>query len=434
MGLISAAVSAAAGALGDQWRDYFYCEALDANTLVRRGRKKNGKSSSSEVISNGSVIAVNEGQCMMIVDNGAIAEFTAQPGEFVFDSSTEPSIFYGELDENLKKSWESFKRRFSFGGTPAKDMRVYYFNLKDITGNKYGTANPVPFRVVDTNIGLDVDISLRCFGEFSFRITDPMLLYKNVCGNVADSYTKDQLEGQLRTELLTCLQPAFAKLSAMGIRYSTIPAHTADLAQIMNEYLSERWGGHYGIRIQEIGMNSIKASEEDEKMIKELQKNAVFKDPTMAAAHLVNAQAAAMQNAASNSSAGPVMAFAGMNAASGQTGFSAQNLYQMGQTQTSSAAPSDAWKCPACGAEGNTGKFCAECGASKPAASEDDYWVCSCGAKNKGKFCSECGSPRPASGIKYKCSKCGWEPEDPAHPPKFCPECGDPFNDGDLES
>ena len=431
MGLISSITSAAKGVFSDQWRDYYYCDSMDEDTLVKRGVKKNGKKSGdSEIISNGSIIVVNEGQCMMLVDQGAIAEFTAEAGEFIYDSSSEPSIFYGQLDQTIKKTWESFKRRVGFGGKVSKEQRVYYFNIKDITGNKYGTAQPVPFRVVDTNIGLDMDISVRCFGEYSFRITDPILFYKNVCGNVTTTYTKDQLQNQLRSELLTALQPSFAKLSEMGIRYSILPAHTAELCDVLNEFLSDRWGGHYGIRIQEIGMNSIKASDEDEAMLKELQKNAVFKDPTMAAAHLVNAQAQAMQSAASNTGTGAMMAFAGMNAAAGTTGYTAQDLFQMGREkqQAAAAAPTAApkaegWKCKSCGAEGNTGKFCAECGQPKPV--EPVAWVCECGATNTGKFCTECGKPKPApKASKYRCPSCGWTKEDAEKPVRFCPECG----------
>ena len=407
MGLLSAVGSSAKGVFSEQWRDYFYCDSMDEDTLVQIAGKKNGKKSKdkdSSIISNGSIIAVNEGQAMIVVDNGAIAEFSAEAGEFIYDESSEPSIFYGSLGQNIKKTWESFKRRVGFGGTAAKDQRVYYFNIKNIPGNKYGTAQPVPFRVVDKNIGLDVDISVRCFGEFTIRIIDPILFYKNVSGNVTLNYKKDQLSSQLRSELLTALQPSFAKLSEMGIRYSNLPAHTAELCDVLNEYLSERWGGQYGIRIQEIGMNSVKASAEDEAMIKELQKTAVFKDPTMAAAHLVGAQAQAMQSAASNTGTGAMMAFAGMNAAANTTGFNADTLYQMGQASAAQqqAAPTKAtWKCTACGHEGNTGKFCSECGTPKPAPAEQ--WTCSC----------------------------GWESEDPANPPKFCPNCGDPFDASD---
>ena len=454
MGLISMASASAKNVIKEQFRDYFYCDAMSSQVLAQRGHKRPAKSqgfklfsggsqnADTNIISSGSIIAVNEGQCMLIVDQGAIVECSAQAGEFVFDSSTEPSLLYGDLGEQIKKTWEAFKKNFSFGGIAPKDQRIYFINTKDIVGNKYGTPSPVPFRVVDKNIGLDVDISVRCFGEYSFRIVDPILFYKNICGNVKETYTADQLSGQLRTELLTCLQPAFAKLSAMGLRYSVLPGHTADLATVMNEFLSDRWGGHYGIRIQEIGVNSIKASEEDEAMLKELQKNAVFKDPTMAAAHLVNAQASAMQSAASNQNAGSVMAFAGMNAAAANGGFNANSLYQMGSAaaQAKTEETPGSWTCTKCGASGNTGKYCAQCGAAKeqtpaPAAKEnskEDFWPCSCGTKNKGRFCTECGSPKPAGLPQYRCDKCGWEPEDPTHPPKFCPQCGDPFGDEDI--
>ena len=305
-------------------------------------------------------------------------------------------------------------------------------------GNKYGTANPVPFRVVDENIGLDIDISIRCNGEYSYKITDPLLFYTNVCGNVTEDYEKKELEGQLRTELMTALQPAFAKISAMGVRYSAIPAHTMELADALNEVLSDKWAQLRGIEIVSFGINTMKASEEDEAMIKELQRSAVLRNPNMAAATLVGAQAEAMKAAASNTSTGPMMAFAGMNMATQAGGMNAQQLVQMGAAQATApqsqpapaAAPAQTagWTC-SCGKTGNTGKFCSECGAPQPVA---EGWTCSCGAVNKGKFCSECGAKKPAGEPLYKCDKCGWEPEDPKNPPKFCPECGDPFDDSDI--
>lgn len=198
MGLIKAALGSLGGVLADQWRECFYCDSLSSDILVAKGRKQNSDRSSNtkgsdNIITNGSVVIVNEGQCMMIVDQGAIVEFTAEPGEFTWNASSEPSIFYGGLGQGIKGSWETFKRRFTFGGDTGKDQRVYYFNLKEIISNKYGTTNPVPFRVVDRNIGLDVDIAIRCNGEYSYKITDPMLFYKNVCGNVADVYSRDQI-------------------------------------------------------------------------------------------------------------------------------------------------------------------------------------------------------------------------------------------------
>jgi membrane protease subunit (stomatin/prohibitin family) len=448
MGILKVGVGAAKSVLADQWREYFYCSSLDADVLVKKGENRKSQRSyntkgSDNIISNGSIIAVNEGQCMMIVDQGAVVEVCAEAGEFVYDSSSEPSIFYGGLGKGILASFKQFGKRVTMGGDTGKDQRVYFFNTKEIIGNKYGTANPVPFRVVDQNVGLDIDISIRCHGEYAYKIADPILFYKNVCGNVEDEYTRDKIDSQLKSELLTALQPAFAKISDMGIRYSALPGHADDLANVLNEILSEKWGGHYGIRISTVGVSSVKAPEEDEKMIKELQRNAAFRNPTMAAAHMVSAQAEAMKSAAANESTGPMMAFAGMNMAANAGGMNAADLFAMGQQQAASGqaqqpaspakaqAPSAAgtWNC-SCGAQGNTGKFCVECGKPKPA--EDTSWTCSCGARNKGKFCSECGSPKPAGIPQYKCDKCGWEPEDPHHPPKFCPECGDPFDDGDI--
>lgn len=453
MGLIKAVKSAVGGVVADQWLEYFYCDSLDSDVLVTKGHKRQqgrgagNNKGEDNIISNGSVIAVNEGQCMIIVDQGKVVEFCAEAGEFKYDTSTEPSLFCGSLGENIKKTFSTIGKRFTFGGETAKDQRVYFFNTKEIMGNKYGTANPVPFRVVDENIGLDIDISIRCNGEYSYHIVDPILFYTNVCGNVVDDYERSEIDSQLKTELMTALQPAFAKISAMGIRYSAVPAHTMELADALNEVLSEKWAQLRGLEIVSFGINTMKASEEDEAMIKELQKSAVLRNPNMAAATLVGAQAEAMKSAAANTSTGPMMAFAGMNMANMAGGMNAQNLFAMGAQQQAApqqaapqqAAPQQAapqaaapagWTC-SCGRTGNTGKFCAECGSPKPA--EEAGWTCSCGAVNKGKFCSECGAKKPAGAPLYKCDKCGWEPEDPKNPPKFCPECGDPFDDNDIQ-
>ena len=443
MGLIKAALGAAGGVMADQWKEYFYCESIPENVMAVKGlHRVSGRSSnykgSENIISNGSVVAVADGQCMIIVDQGKVTELCAEPGEFVYDSSTEPTIFSGELGTSILDTFRNIGKRFTFGGEPPKDQRVYYFNTKELIGNKYGTPSPVPFRVVDQRAGIDIDIAIRCFGEYSYRICDPILFYTNVCGNVGEDYPRDRLDGQLKTELLTALQPAFAKISDMGIRYSALPGHTMELAEALNEVLSGKWRNLRGLEIVSFGVSSVKASEEDEQMIKELQRNAAFMDPTRAAAHLVGAQASAMQAAAANQGAGPAMAFMGMNIAGQMGGMNAQNLYQMGaqqqaaQQQAAQPAPAApaGWTC-ACGQTGVTGNFCPECGTKKPEA-QVDGWTCSCGAVNKGKFCAECGKPKPAGVPQYKCDKCGWEPADPAHPPKFCPECGDPFDDGDL--
>lgn len=444
MGLIKAAADAIGSMMADQWREYFYCDSLSNDILVIKGQKKvtSGRNSNTKgidnIISNGSIVAVNEGQCMIIVDQGEIVEFCAEAGQFVYDSSTEPSLFYGSLGENVKKSFSTIGKRFTFGGNTAKDQRVYYFNIKEIMSNLFGTANPIPFRVVDNNIGLDVDISIRCNGEYSFKLTDPLLFYKNVCGNVADSYSRSQMAGQMKAELMTALQPAFAKISAMGVRYSEIPAHSMELAKALNEELSELWNGLRGITIVTLNINSAKASEEDEQMIKELQKNAVLRNAGMAAATLTAAQAEALKMAASNTSTGPMMAFAGMNMANMAGGMNANQLFQMdAANQTAPAgnggntgqAPVPGWIC-SCGHGDNRGRFCAECGAPKPSTAG---WTCSCGSVNQGKFCVNCGQKKPEGAPLYRCDKCGWEPEDPANPPKFCPECGDAFDENDRK-
>ena len=434
MGLIQAGLSAVNSVLADQWKEYFYCEALDTETLVVKGRKKNtGKSNkgNDNIISNGSVVAVADGQCMIIVDNGKIAELCAEPGEFRYDSSTEPSVFAGDLGNAVKETFKVLGKRFTFGGEIPKDQRVYYFNTKELVGNKYGTPSPVPFRVVDQRAGIDLDIAIRCFGEYSYRICNPILFYTNVCGNVKTAYTRDMLDNQLKTELLTALQPAFAKISDMGIRYSSLPGHTVEIADALNEVLSAKWRDLRGLEIVSFGVSSVKASEEDEKMLKELQRNAAFRDPTMAAAHLVGAQAAAMQDAAKNAG-GAAVGFMGMNMAGQAGGFNAASLYGMGSAQPAAPAPAspkgDSWTCPTCGKQA-TGKFCTECGTKKP----EDGWTCpSCGKVNKGKFCDECGAKKPAGAPVYKCDKCGWVPEDPMNPAKFCPECGDPFGAEDT--
>ena len=403
MGLIRAAMGAAGGTLADQWKEYFYCDAIPENVLAVKGQKKTTRRSSNRhgddnVITDGSVIAVADGQCMLIVDQGKIVDMCAETGEYTYDMSSEPSLFCGSLGQGLKNMFGTMANRFTFGGEAPKDQRIYYFNTKELIGNKYGTPSPVPFRVVDQRAGIDIDVGIRCFGEYSYRVSNPMLFYTNVCGNVSEAYTRDRLDSQLKTELLTALQPAFAKIGETGIRYSQLPGHTMELADALNEVLSKKWRDLRGIEIVSFGVSSVTADEEDEKMLKELQRNAAFMDPTRAAAHLVGSQGDAMKMAAANKG-GAAMAFMGMNMAGQAGGMNAQDLYAMGQQQMQQQAAQQAasqpagWTC-SCGHTGNTGKFCGECGAPKPAPAGE--WKCSCGAVNTGKFCGECGKPRPA--------------------------------------
>ena len=427
MGLIKAAFGAIGGTLADQWKEYIYCDSLPNDVLVVKGSKRTSKRSSNtkgseNIITNGSGIVVSDGQCMIIVDQGRIVEICAEPGEYTYDMSSEPSIFSGGLGTGIKETFKTIGKRFAYGGDTGNDQRVYYFNTKELVDNKFGTANPIPFRVVDRNIGLDIDVSVRCNGVYSYKIVDPLLFYTNVCGNVEQQYDREEIEVQLKTEFVSALQPAFAKISELQIRPSAIPGHVLELCDAMNEALTKKWQQTRGLAVVSIAMNPVTLPEEDAQLIKDAQKNAILRDPTMAAATLAGAQADAMKSAASNT-AGAMTGFMGMGMAGQAGGANMQNLYQMGAQQQAAqqqaaqnmqpASGAGTWKCE-CGAE-NTGKFCSECGKPKPQREE---WICSCGAVNTGKFCSECGSPRPTG--KWTCS-CG-----AVNTGKFCAECGKP--------
>ena len=468
MGLIKAGVGALGGTLADQWKEFFYCDAIDKEVLMVRGQKQiTGRSSNTKgndnIISNGSGIAVADGQCMIIVEQGKIVEVCAEPGEFTYDSSTEPSIFSGSLGEGIKETFKTVGKRFTYGGDTGKDQRVYYFNTKELIDNKFGTPNPIPFRVVDSKIGLDVDVSVRCSGVYSYKIADPLLFYTNVCGNVSSEYRREELEGQLKSEFISALQPAFGKLSDLELRPNQIVTHNTELEEAMNTALSAKWGELRGLKVVSIALGSVTLPDEDAEMIKQLQRSAVMRDPSMGAAAMVGAQADAMRAAASNE-AGAMTGFMGMGMAMNAGGMNPENLYAMGQQQAaqenaqqSQQQAENSWKCscgatvngnfcPECGAKKPepvvsgawkcscgamaTGNFCPECGAKKPA---DEGWTCSCGTVNKGKFCQNCGAKKPEGAPLYRCDKCGWEPEDPAHPPKFCPECGDIFDENDRQ-
>ena len=438
MGLLKAGIGALSGVLADSWRDYFYCESLDSDILCVKGEKKAGGRSSNKkgtdnIISNGSIINVNDGQCMMIVESGRVVELCAEPGEFVYDTGTEPSLFYGSLGENIKKSFSEVGKRFTFGGEPAKDQRVYYFNTKEIMGNKYGTPSPIPFRIMDQAIGFPLDIKIRCHGEYSYKITNPMLFYTNVCANVENAFTRDEIDGQLKSELLTALQPAMFKISQNNIYYGAIPAYTMQLADELNNLLSSKWRDRRGVEIVEFGVSSVNATEEDEQRITEYQRSAAMgRDANMMRGHLAGATAQAMNIAAANEN-GSLSGFMGMNMAGNMMGNMAgfvqgnQPNQPTMQTQTVNVG-ANTWKCE-CGTD-NTGKFCQNCGKQKV---DVNGWTCSCGTINMGKFCQNCGSKKPEGAYAYKCDKCGWRPEDPMNPPKFCPECGDVFDENDTK-
>lgn len=438
------AFASTASVVKDQYLEYFYCDALENGVLMAKGQKKNNKGlnkGNDNIITNGSSIIVNEGQCMIIVDQGKVVELCAEPGEFRYDASSEPSLFYGKLGDNVKKAFQTLGKRIAYGGEIPKDQRVYYIKINEVRDNAWGTQNPVPFFIHDKVTGFQGDISVIANGFFIYHISDPITFYSKVASNVPDEFNKKTIHDTLRSSFLTAFQAGLGEFSEVGLRYSQITTMVPQLVDALNQQLSKTWGEDRGLELVDITFNTIKATPEDEERIKGFQNEAVYKDPRMAAAMLAKSQGQAMVAAAENEQAG-MMAFAGLNMANQAGGFNAASLYQMADAQDAAAAQQQAaqqaapvvaavaggWKC-SCGKEGNTGKFCAECGAAKPVA--DDGWKCSCGAVNKGNFCSECGSKRPAGAPLFKCDKCGWEPEDPHNPPKFCPECGDIFDDND---
>jgi len=403
MGLIQAALSAATSTLSDQWKEYFYCEAIPNNIIAVKGHKRTSGFSSNRgndnIITDGSVIAVADGQCMIIVEQGKVVDICSEPGEYKYDSATEPSIFTSTLSDGVKNTFAQIGKRFMYGGQPAEDQRIYYFNMKELVGQKYGTASPIPFRVLDERAGIDIDISLKCFGEYSLKVTDPILFYTNVCGNFKDTYAVSNIESMLKSELLTALQPAFAKIGASGVRYSALLAHTTDLCNILNDELSEKWAKTRGIEIESFGINSIKADEADEALLKKMQAQAAYTNQALGTAAYVNAVTQSMVDAANNPN-GAAMGFVGLNAA--QSAGAAANIGALYQNQNPAPAqpvPAQAamnpaagsWTCPNCGQVG-TGNFCTNCGTKRPVLE----WTCpTCGQVQTGNFCTNCGTKRP---------------------------------------
>ena len=434
MGLIKAGIGAIGSVLADQWKEFFYCDSLENDVLMVKGQKRiSGRSSntkgSDNVISNGSGIAVADGQCMIIVEQGKVVEFCAEPGQFTYDSSSEPSIFAGKLGDSIKETFKLIGKRFTFGGDTAKDQRVYYFNTKEIIDNKFGTATPIMFEVVNKRIGMSRTVQVRCNGIYSYKITDPILFYSKIAGNVSDEYRREEIDGQLKTEFISALQPAFAALTELELRPAQIPAHTNELKNAMNVALKSEWTDRRGISVESIAINPITLTEEDMKKINQMEDAATLgSNAFMMAGRMTDAQANAMEGAANNE-AGAMTGFMGMGMAMNNGGMNAaQCFYNAGVEQQKQNSAVNGWKC-SCGAIVN-GNFCVECGAPKPSA---DGWKCGCGSVNKGKFCSNCGAKKPSDAPLYQCDKCGWKPEDPKNPPKFCPECGDRFDENDAK-
>ena len=346
MGLIKAFAGALSN-FSETWKDYFVCDAMDNDVLMVRG-VKNGGSGSGEIITNGSRFVVADGQCALIVSEGNILSVANEPGGYTVDDSTSPSIFDGGFT-GIANSFKDALERFTYGGEVNKNQRLYYINTKEVMGNLFGTATPVPFRIIDRNIGLDVEFPIRCNGDYSFKIVDPVVFYQKVAGNKADYFKKDELTAQMKAEVLNALQPAFSTIAAAGVRYSEVPAHVEELAQAMRDALATKWTENRGIAFDSIAINSISMDPENEKKLADLQMTAVNKDAAMANATLVSA----VKDAANNPN-GATAAFMNMNMASN----AAAGMFQ----QNANTGPT---------------KYCTNCGTQVPA---------------EANFCSNCGT------------------------------------------
>ena len=399
MGLIKAGKGAVGSVLADQWKEFFYCEALDMDTLMIKGQKRIGDRSSNtkgsdNVITNGSGIAVADGQCMIIVEQGKVVEVCAEPGEYTYDSAIEPSVFAGSFGESLINTFKEIGKRFTFGGDTGKDQRVYYFNTKEIMGNKFGTPSPIIFEVMNKQMGFSRTVNVRCNGVYSYRITNPLVFYTKVCGNVEESFTRDQIDEQMKTEFISALQPAFGALAELELRPAQIPAKVNEVKKAMNDALQYEWVESRGISVEKIAINPITLNDEDMKAIQHMEESGSYgANAAMMAGRMTTATATAMETAAGNS-AGAMTGFMGMGMAGNAMGGgfnAAQQLFQAGQMQQQqSASVGNGWQC-ACGSV-NTGNFCQNCGQPKPVANES--WTCGCGTVNTGNFCQNCGSKK----------------------------------------
>lgn len=450
MGLIKAGIQAVRGTLADQWVDYIRCDAMPETILMRPGKRVVGKGSSNvhgsdNIISDGSKIDIADGQCMLIVENGRIVDFCQEPGQYVYDSKTQPSLLGGGFDD-LGESFKQVGKRFAAGGIATDTQKVYYVNLLEIHGNKIGVGN-IPFR--DSEFGFTVKV--QGFGTYSYRIKNPLLFYTNLAGNTDGIYERKTIETQLKNELSMSLQPALGKIASMGISYDQLINYPKEIGMALNKELTEDWEKRRGIVIESVAFASLTVDDESADKIAKFQEARVFTNPDMLRSQMGLSQSEAFANMGKNPGGanpsdmmGMAMGAMSMNMMSGMGGVMQTPT---GGTQVPTCPtptppvvpvvnkPAEApggteatWTC-GCG-KVNTGKFCADCGKPKPA---QDHWSCpSCGAANMGRFCSECGSKKPVGEPQYKCDKCGWMPPDPKNPPKFCPECGDPFGDEDV--
>ena len=393
MGFIKAFAGSVSGELANQWKEFYVCDSLPSQVIIKRASHKvSGRSANKKAdvddISKGSTVIVNEGQCAILVSQGKILDVAAEPGAYTWNDGTSPSFFSGTISEVIKKGWE----RFSYGGENPVQQRVYYVNMKQLLGCRFGTPTPVPFRVVDANIGLDLDTSLRCNGIYSMKVSDPVALYRSVAGNVEDEFTVEQTNDQLRAEFVQALQPAFAQLSGMGIRPSALPGHTKEISDAMRAELTGPWMEHYGLELISVQIISATIPEEDQKAISDIQRQAVYRSKGLAGAALVQAQAEALKTAAGNPS-GAMLGFAGMNLANAAGGINAGQFFE-GQEATGAPSGQPDRKQTASGQAVSAQQSEDQTAAENPENS--GVWFCpKCGTKCDGNFCPKCGTRKP---------------------------------------
>lgn len=410
MGLIKAFTGSVLSYIGDVWEDYIYCDSLDNDTLVKRGHKKSspgaGNQGDDNVITEGSRIAVNAGQMLIVVENGRIIDFTAEQGGYEFQSKTEPSAFCGDLKEALKISAEEVAKRFQFGGIPSNDQRAYFVNTKEIMNNRFGFGN-VPYRDSEFNL----TILLQGFGNYSYRITDPIKFYENVCGNVAEQFDKKTIVPQLRTELQNTLLPVLGELANRGIRYDQISMQTDTIVELLQERLSKKWKDERGIEIMTMALGNILPDDESIDKLRDLQESRAYSDNrAMLGARVGAASANAMESAAENPS-GAVNGFMGMGMARGAANIDVAELMRDNPAQAQQIQSQST----------QSQQTMAQQTQSQSSLDKENEWVCSCGMVNYMMFCPKCGSKKPEP---KTCPSCGFVFPKELAGMKFCPSCG----------
>ena len=386
MGLIKALSNAVSTTLGDQFKEFVTCPTIDKDVLVQRGTINHGegnKKPSEGIISNGSTIVVPQGMAMMIIDNGEIKEFTADPGTFYFDTSSEPSIFTGNLGEAIIESFKTIGKRFTYGGQTAKDQRVYYVNLLNIPGNKFGS--PQPKKITDEKYGM---LEVTFFGEYAFKVVDPILLVNSVIGaNAKDTIRFNEVVGtQLQNKFIEKLSQAISiVMRKHKVSFGDIQLYNTDISDEMNSCLDDSWRKNYGLEITDVALGDINLTDASMERVNRIDDAAIFSGQGMQSGLMASSTAKGIENASKNEN-GAMMGFMGMNMAGGfgqtamgvaNAGYNGQGMYnpqpgtpEPGTLFGGAAQAPEEKKCPKCGAP-VSGKFCGECGEKLVPDKED---------------------------------------------------------------